>query len=301
MWFVAALLAAAVGICAQTASREWEKAAGGKIAFEVASIKQNMAEPTEANWHSNVPLNSSEAFSPTGGLFSASNQWFLQDMVFAYKLTQTQYRTLLSQAPKWAIDNRYDIEARANGNPTKDQYRLMMQALLAERFKVAYHYESKQMPVLALVLDKPGKLGPQLRQDQDGKSCQAASASANAVASKADEFPPQCTVVVPMKASAPGRVRFGARNANMALVADWLGMLTGVGIDKPIVDKTGLGKIDFFVEYSPDVPARAGFTPDRDGPAFIEALHDQLGLKLEQQTGSVEVFVLDHIEEPSLN
>jgi uncharacterized protein (TIGR03435 family) len=77
----------------------------------------------------------------------------------------------------------------------------------------------------------------------------------------------------------------------------WMG-----GIDRPVLDKTGLtGKIDFTIEFTPDVPAGTSFQPDPNGPTFIEALKDQLGLKLESQTGPVDILVIDHVEEPSPN
>ena len=64
---------------------------------------------------------------------------------------------MLSQLPKWAITDRFDIQGRAQGNPTKDQMRLMMQSLLADRFRLAVHYETRQVPVFALIVDQPGK------------------------------------------------------------------------------------------------------------------------------------------------
>ena len=63
----------------------------------------------------------------------------------------------------WTTEDRFDIEARAPGNPTKADYRLMMQSLLADRFKLTVHYETRVVPLFELVLAKPGKFGPQLR------------------------------------------------------------------------------------------------------------------------------------------
>lgn len=277
----------------------WEKAAGGKMAFEVASVKQDKDEPTAANFHSNVTINAADDFVPTGGLFSATNQWFTEYLVFAYKLTQYQYRSIEKQLPDSISNKRYDIEGRAVGNPTKDQYRLMMQSLLADRFKLAAHFEPKQEPVFALVIARPGKLGPQLRTNPESRPCEP-DASASAQPSP-DGFPIRCGVVVPMKSSAPGRVRFGARNASMSFVADWLISLAGSGIDKPVIDRTGLGNVDFTIEYSPEGIANPNFRPDANGPSFPEALRDQLGLKLVPTKASVETLVIDHIEEPSPN
>ena len=298
----AATLAALQGsarISAQSATTDWEKAAGGKMSFEVASVKQDKDEPTAANFHSNVTLNAADDFVPTGGLFSASNQWFTQYLVFAYKLTQSQYRSVEKEIPGSISNQRYDIQGRAAGNPTKDQYRLMMQSLLADRFKLAAHFEAKQEPVFALVIAKPGKFGSQLREDPEGQPCKPDPSSG--AQQMADGFPSRCGVVVPMKSTASGRVRFGARNASMAFVVDSLISLAGSGIDRPVIDQTGLGNVDFTIEYSPQGIANPNFKPDANGPTFLEALQDQLGLKLVPQQGTVNTLLIDHIEEPSPN
>ena len=276
---------------------DWEKAAGGKMSFEVASIKQDETAPRATNFGSNFPLDAGDSFSPTGGLLSASNQWFVQYIIFAYKLTQYQYRSIQEQLPSWANNNRYDIEARAAGNPTKDQYRLMMQSLLADRFKLTAHFQTKQAPAFAVVIDRPGKLGPQLRLHNADAPCGVDdSASAKTLPGG---FPLRCGIFLPMKASTEGRVRFGASDASMVFVADWL--MRGTGADMPVVDKTGLGHVDFVIEYSPDAPANPKFTPDLNGPTFRQALKDQLGLKLVSTTAAVDSFVIDHIEEPTPN
>jgi len=80
--------------------------------------------------------------------------------------------------------------------------------------------------------------------------------------------------------------------------------VTGVG--RPVLEKTGLaGKVDFVIEFTPEVngpvPPDAEFQPHPDGPTFMEALKEQLGLKLESQKGPVDVIVIDHVERPSDN
>ena len=175
----------------------------------------------------------------------------------------------------------------------------MMQSLLADRFKLAAHFEAKQQPVFALVIANPSKLGPQLRKDPESGPCEP-DASPGAQTTL-DGFPTRCGVIVPMKATAPGRVRFGARNAKMAFVADWLISLAGSGIDKPVIDQTGLGHVDFTIEYSPEGIANPNFKPDPNGPSFPEALKDQLGLKLVPEKAPIETLVIDPIQELSPN
>jgi hypothetical protein len=79
-------------------------------------------------------------------------------IAFACKLppNDEQTRAMLAHLPKW-FGGFFEIDARAKGNPSKDQMRLMMQSLLADRFKLAVHFETKEEPVYALTLVKPGK------------------------------------------------------------------------------------------------------------------------------------------------
>lgn len=78
---------------------------------------------------------------------------------FGYKLTTAESVAANGQLPKWAKEERFDVEARAPSTTTKDQMRLMMQSLLADRFKLAVHWETHEGPVYALVLAKDGKMG----------------------------------------------------------------------------------------------------------------------------------------------
>jgi uncharacterized protein (TIGR03435 family) len=109
---------------------------------------------------------------------------------------------------------------------------------------------------------------------------------------------------VELQPSAPGRVNLGARNVPIGLLAV---SLTGWGnLDRPILDQTGLsGPFDYHLEWTPQfegpVPPGASFQPDPTGPMFLEALKEQFGLKLEPQTGPVDIIVVDHLEHPSEN
>jgi uncharacterized protein (TIGR03435 family) len=287
---------------------QWQIDAGGKMEFDVASVKQDTTPFGPQTVNSNIPLGPQDMYSPTGGLLSSTNFPLLQYMVFAYKLTPSQVQSLLSQLPKWATTNRYDIQARAAGNPTKDQFRLMMQALLAYRFKLAIHYEIKQQPVFALVLDKPGKLGPKIQPHPADSPCSTAPPAPGtapaAPPTVAGGFPEGCGALAGWLVS--GRIRLGARNVPMEMIATSLTNPQVLGVDRPVIDKTGLvGKYDFVVEFTPQIngplPPGVNFQPDESGPTFLEALKEQLGLKLDSQTGPVPVIVIDHVEPPSEN
>ena len=122
------------------------------MAFDVASVKPNKSD---APANSRFPMGPGDAYVPDGGLFSASNQPLIVYLRFAYKLGQSD----LLDLPAWVYNDRFDIEARAQGNPTKDQTRLMMQSLLADRFKLTKHTETRTRPVFDLVLSKAGEPG----------------------------------------------------------------------------------------------------------------------------------------------
>jgi uncharacterized protein (TIGR03435 family) len=303
---------------AQSSTTDWETAAGGKMEFDVAFVKQNTAAIGPQTLHSNIPLGPQEASIATGGLLSSTDWPLSQYMAFAFKLTPSQVRAVQAQLPKWANANRYDIQARASSNPNEDQFRLMMQTLLADRFKLAIHHETRQLPIMALVLDKPGKLGPQLQEHPEDSSCapSAQNSTQGKVATIAGGFPALCGLLANLPPTAPGRARLGARNAPMSMITILFNVSQVSGVDRPLVDKTGLaGKVDFVIEFALDysdarspldlmyIPVPAGTPPPPDPTAstFLEALKEQLGLKLEAQTGPVDVLVIDHVEQPSAN
>jgi uncharacterized protein (TIGR03435 family) len=286
----------------QSYTPDWQVAAGGHMAFDIVSIKPDSAELSAQNTHSNVPLGPMDSFTPTGGLLESSDFPLLIYIEFAYKLNPAQMQSVQSQLPKWANNARYDIEARASGNPTKDQFRIMMQALLADRFKLAAHWERKDAPVLALVLDKPGKFGPHLQLHPADQPCSTAPTDAGPNAKVAGGFPEQCGSLSVNQGSVPGRIAVGGRDVALSMLASMLGSQPMININKPVIDQTGIqGKIDFTMEFSPEVPPGLGFTPDPNGPTFLEALKDQLGIKMESATARVDSIVIDHIEQPTEN
>lgn len=295
---------------AQAPTPQWQIDAGGKMEFDVASVKPNKGglPPSGPRPYSNIPLGTQDMYSPTGGLLTATNMPLFQYMIFAYKLTPDQVKSVLTQLPKWTTSENFDIQARASGNPTKDQFRLMMQALLADRFKLAVHFETRQLSVYGLVLDKPGKLGPKIQQHPADAPCSTAmplpGAPQGLPPTVAGGFPESCGAI--MGGPVSGRIRLGARNMTMATIASSFSIPQLSGVDAPIVDKTGLtGTFDFVIEFTPQLngplPPGVNFQPDESGPTFAEALKEQLGLKLESQKGPVDVVVIDHVEEPSEN
>jgi uncharacterized protein (TIGR03435 family) len=131
-------------------------------------------------------------------------------------------------------------------------------------------------------------------------------------------FPSVCEMYMFERTPDRARVRWGSRNITMASLAKMLthAPFTGPGaVNRPVVDETGLnGAFDFKVEYSPESagpaanevqraesarPEASGVQSDPDRPTFLNALHQQLGLKLTSARGQAQILVIDHIERPS--
>ena len=250
-----------------------------RMEFDVASVKQNKSDGGPVT---NFPPGPEDAYTP-GGLFSASGVTLYQFISLAYDFTIYDYQLLKSRLPEWVFTDRYDIQARASGNPTKAQMRLMMQSLLADRFKLAIHFETREVPVFALVPAKPGNTGPQLHPHSDEPPCSPASPCGRLYS------PP----------NPPGQYKIGARNVTMGFIAN---VLATSELGRPVLDQTRLGgNFDFTLEWTPNIPASSDFKPDQSGPTYIEALKEQLGLKLESTRGPLQVPVIDHVQRPDEN
>lgn len=174
------------------------------MAFEVVSVK--LAKPG-IFVQPNMFLDNGDA-KPPGGMLRGN--WPLLFYInFAYKLDLGQAEAMPAQLPKWARNQSWLIEAKADGNPTKDQMRLMMQSLLADRFKLRVHFETREGAVLALTLVAPGKLGPKLIPHSQGPPCpdhfemDDLSKPPAPPTKPGVEWPPQCVD----KSNSPGNVR----------------------------------------------------------------------------------------------
>jgi uncharacterized protein (TIGR03435 family) len=303
---VMAISATAAGAQAPAAKSptlmQWETAAGGVMSFEVASVKQNKAGGKSSM---NIDPTPGDFFTRTGGLYLARNVVLAEFVAFAYKLTNKQLESFEAQVP-WSMSDLFDIEARAQPDTTKDQYRMMMQSLLAERFKMSVHFENRQVSLYALELANPPKFGPHLRLHRaDDPICATSGAPAPApakdgFAADADGFPLACMGPLRMAPSAPGLFKLGGRNVAMSQFA---AVLTGVGgLDRPTVDETGIkGTVEFTLEWKQNSNDAGGDTSAEAGPTFDQALKEQLGIKMVSKKGPAQFFVVDHIEHPSVN
>jgi uncharacterized protein (TIGR03435 family) len=176
-------------------------------------------------------------------------------------------------ATGWIGSDRYDIAARSTGEatPSRDQTRQMLQPLLAERFQLKLHRETKEMPVYALV---KGKSGPKLKEN-----------------TAAD--PPM------MRMSSKGRdTQMTFTGSPMEQLLRQLSHVPGV--DRPVLDQTGLtGKYDFQLNLTAG-PAGNPAT-GLGGESVFTAMEEQLGLKLESRKAPIGILVIDHVERPSEN
>jgi uncharacterized protein (TIGR03435 family) len=274
------------------------------LAFEVVSVRENKSGGQAT---SNIPLDRGDVYSPTGGLFSATNQSVISLIVFAYRMKISEaLGGFMRNLPSWAKTDKFDINARApSGDPTKEDMRSMVQSLLEDRFKLRVHRERREMPAYGLNLSTQGKTGPQLRLHNPTSSCAASLpplAAGTPVAAMVGLWPATCGDGTEAYASRY-RLREGGRDMTMNVIAD---ELTGArDSERPILDRTGLpGTFDFILEFDPDSLDRDGVSStshDDPGPTFSEALKEQLGLQLKKEDGVISIFVVDHIEYPSAN
>jgi uncharacterized protein (TIGR03435 family) len=214
--------------------------------FDAASIKP--ADPEHIGL---------QIYSPNPGSFRAMAADIKRLMAFAYNVRDIQ----VSGGPRWADTELFDIEAKATGPATTAEFRLMVQSLLADRFQLKLHRESKEQAVFHLVV---GKNGPKLTPvDSAGLGIGL------------------------------GKTQLNGRGANMSGLAGVLSSRVG----NEVSDKTGLaGFYNFTLTWTPDEAAAT-----ETGPSIFTALQEQLGLKLEPSKGVVEMLVIDGVERPSGN
>lgn len=221
-------------------------------AFEAASVKPTPPESTDQRIE----------FQP-GGRIRATNITLKGLLRTAYDVRGFQ----ISGGPKWLDTARYDVEANALGNPRPAEVRVMMQTLLADRFRLKLHRESRELPVYWLVV---GRNGPKIQQAKDE--------------------------------SRSYQVRRGSLNTRTTMTA--LANVFSNWLERLVLDRTGLeGTYEVKMEWIPD----ESVSPDepevasRPGVSLFSAVQEQLGLRLEPRKGPVEILVIKAAEKPSEN
>jgi uncharacterized protein (TIGR03435 family) len=197
-------------------------------------------------------------------------------------------------APAWFNTERYDIHATIPEGATEEQFRQMLQNLLAERFKLAAHREAKEMPVDELTVAKGGPKFKAWSPDDERKLAEAA---ANPGSQKATAGPDGYAVLpagVSFSLINNGHARLRGEKELMPNFAERLSGITG----GPVLDATGLkGEYAFTLSWIIPIPGAPAPPPDLDpGPDLFTALQEQLGLKLDPKKAPVEMLVVDHAE-----
>src|SRR5271169_1579973 len=247
---------------AQSTTADWEKAAGAPLVLDTASVQLTSSPGPVCSGGPLGPL-SNDGIGTYG--FAICYSVSVSDYIeFAYKLwlTPSQKQSLDAQLPGWAITDRFSIYLKGPGNATKDKKRVTMQSLLADRFKLSVHFETREMPVFALVPLIPGEPAPKLQPRPDGVPCPAHWV----------DFPEGIPDTCGILGGGPGdgRASIGGRGVTMAQIANALTQ-QGSGIERPILDQTGLtGKYDFVIVFTP--PISPEYVRQIGGPTVEDAL-----------------------------
>jgi bla regulator protein blaR1 len=269
--------------------------------FEVASVKPNKSgEPF-------VRL----GLQP-GGRFNAQNVPARELIRFAFNVQPFQ----LDGGPNWLNSDRFDITAKTPSDPAEaaaigpGQMRpvqLMLQVLLADRFKLKAHRETKEVPVYNLVLARAdGKLGPKIERSTIDCVALARGRAVAAGRGGAPPGPPQ----PPRVGERPECAMMAGLSSIVAggVTIDEFARLLSGRVNRPVVNKTGLsGNYAFTLEFTPDQMPPPGAVPpgvpsppiNPDGPSIFTAIQEQLGLKLDSARGAVEMVVIDSVDQPT--
>ena len=270
---------------------------GMRASFEVASLRPASSGAVEAT---NLDLDPSDYFRYTGGAIIASGS-LINYILFAYKIQdRSQAELIYSHLSAWK-NQPYTLHATTASKQTKDQLRLMVQSLLAERFQLKVHIEARQLPVYALVVDHSP--APGLVPAPDDGLCAKPLDQPKPPAHSA--VPPRSCQLVIFNKGELRRVRMG--DYSLDQIAGNLILASAGALDaRPVLNKTGLdGYYDLDIEFLP--PSKQIDAPTADAPAeesgagFEEALKRQAGLKLVKQTGSVPSYIVDRVAQPTAN
>ena len=213
-------------------------------------------------------------------------------------------------APAWLANDRFDIIAKEpEGTFTDAQRRLMMQAMLVERFTLQAHLDTREMPLYNLVIVRPdGRLGPELKPT--AVDC-AALRKERAAGGAAPAGPPRQTPNIDERIPCNRRAFFGPQGVTInssGLTLDGIATTLGTYTDRTVVNRTGLkGEYDLLLKFRPEAggpmgglapPLSTTGEPASDLATLGAAVQEQLGLKLEPARGPVQVLVIDSISPP---
>lgn len=265
-----------------------QQAATGPV-FEAASVRPN----TSRNQGWNLE-------PQAGGRLTGTNVSAATLIRFAYDLPDFQ----ISGGPSWLASDRFDVAAKANGDVPLDQKRLMLRALLAERFKLTVHTETRELPIYALVMARSdGRPGAQLRRTEADCAREAPAPDDWArIGHPSGARPCGFFGFAPGTDFPRGRGGLAFRGLTLAMFAQRLMPI----VRRPVTDQTGLSgyfdaDFDFLAELPPPPPPPG--LPNAFGSdpfvSIFTVLPEQLGLKLDSRRGPVDVLVIDRVGPPA--
>jgi uncharacterized protein (TIGR03435 family) len=257
------------------------------IKFDVVSIRQNKSGSREMTRQSSADTDN----------ITMTNVPLALVVFYAYWINDPN---MIMGVPDWASTERYDVVAKVAPSDLAAYHALpnrqraaMLQAVLADRFKLQVHHETKASPVYDLVVAKGG---PKLKEAQPGEAHpDTAKANPNA-------FQHGATIFATGSNQITGEA---ARMGDLAVSLSTRGF-EALGLGRPVIDKTGLtGRYDFVLQLplpSANAPSTEGEdAPQESAASLSNALQDQLGLKLQPATAPTDYLVIDHVERPSAN
>jgi uncharacterized protein (TIGR03435 family) len=298
-WVSASLLFVTVGAMAQT-----------PLSFEVASVKK--AEPLSVNLVMSGKMNLGMVID--NAQVNIKSMSISELMRVAYKVKPYQV-----SGPEWLTAERYTITAKMPPGTNRDQVSEMMQALLAERFKLTFHRETKEQSVYALTVMKSGLKLQESSPDDAAPASYGGPATPQAAAPTDGSAQVRVNVTsdaggTVQQASPNGNVKFAPRENGMRLELTKMnstGMVDTLGrfVERPVIDMTDLkSRYDLSIDVGwGDMMAMAravGMTIPMQAPpgamdpgssAVFTAIQ-QYGLKLEPRKAPIEMLIIDHVE-----
>jgi uncharacterized protein (TIGR03435 family) len=237
--------------------------------FELTSVKRNISGDGRTSTRA----------QPNGG-WSATNVRLRAVIARAYEVREFQ----ITGAPDWVNADRFDIVGRGpEGTPASQRF-AMLRAMLADRFKLVTHIETKEQPLYVLTLARPdGRLGPQLKRStlpcagqatpQPGSDCGVNTSTDN---------------------------RLGTMSAKGVPMDNIAAALANFAINQTVVNRTGLeGAFDAELRFATEGAALAVANRTDDASSIFTAVQEQLGLRLQSDRGPVPFVVIDNIQPPT--
>jgi len=251
-----------------------------RLEFDVASIRRT--DP-------NDPRSGADFSALPGGQLVARNNAVSNFIINAYGIP---YYTLIG-GPDWMRTERYDLQAKADTERSRPEMMQMLQALLADRFQFRGHRETRELPAYVLTVARGGA---KLKASRDDDCVDRSPANMSALPTT--ETRPGCgNNLLSSRGATPPNLRWSAVHIDMRSVSDALANY----FRRPVVDRTGLaGFFDVDMELPPLQPLTGDAAAD-SGPSVFTVLQEQLGLRVEEGRGPVDVLVVDRIERPTGN